>query len=383
MEIKDLHDSMQTTWSEFKSTLEKQDSEIKANGAASAETKQVLDRLNAKLDQVETEMKRLATLPPAGGTTPADEGMERKAAFIEYARKGKQDLTPEQVKKLTVSDDTTGGFLAPKEYVRDIIKGIVEISPVRSLARIRTTSQRSVQMPKRTGHLAAQWVSESGTRSETTGMTWGLEEVPNHELYALVDISFQDLEDSAFDLEAELRMEFAEQFGVAEATAFVNGSAVGKPQGFLIQSDVAEVNSGDANLLTPDGLISLFYALKSGYTGNSSFAMNRNTIKTVRQFKDANNQYLWQPSIQLGQPATLLGRPIVEMTDMPDIAANAIPVAFGDFRRAYVIVDRLAISVLRDPLTQATSGAVRFIARKRVGGQVVLAEALKKQKIAA
>ncbi len=386
MEVKELHSEMQKTWTEFKSVMERQDAEIKQNGQASAETKQQIEHINEALNRIELEQKRAATAPTAGPReTAADleqkDVQERKAAFLEWARKGKEGLGPEQVKKLTVSDDTTGGFLAPKEYVREIIKGIVETSPVRSLARVRTTSQRSVQMPKRTGTFAAQWVSESGTRSETTGLTYGLEEVANHELYALVDISFQDLEDSAFDLEGELRMEFAEQFGKAEATAFVSGNAVGKPEGFLTQSDVSEVVSGDATLVKPDGLIALFYALKSGYVANSSWIMNRQTIKAVRQLKDTTNQYLWQPSMQLGEPATLLGRPIVEAVDMPDVGAGTYPIAFGDFRRAYVIVDRLAISILRDPLTQATSGAVRFIARKRVGGQVVLPEAIKKQKI--
>lgn len=385
MEIKELHENMQTTWTEFKSVMEAHDKEIKQYGQVTSETKSTLEKINNRLDELDVELKRASTAVASFATSEEDKNKpsEAKAAFLNFCRKGVENMAPEEVKKLTISDDTTGGFLAPKEYVGDIIKGIVLYSPVRGLARIRTTSQRSVQMPKRTGTFAAKWVGENETRTETTGLTYGLEEVPNHELYALVDISFQDLEDSAFDLEAEIRAEATEQFGVAEGAAFVSGNAVKRPEGFMTQSDVGSVNSGDANLITADGLIKLFYELKSGYVANSTWVMNRSTVRQTRLLKDTTNQYIWQPGLQAGEPALLLGRPVVELPDMPNIAANAFPVAFGDFRRAYVIVDRLSVSVLRDPITQATSGAVRFIFRKRVGGQVILPEAIKKLKVAA
>ena len=261
--------------------------------------------------------------------------------------------------------------------MQEIIKGITDFSPVRSIARVRTTTQRSIMHPKRTGSFSASWVAERGTRSETTGLAYGLEEIPTHEAYALVDISEQDLEDSAFNLESELNMEFAEQFGVAEGTAFVSGDAIGKPEGFLTNSDVGTTNTGHATQITADGLVDTFYAINSVYSKAAVWTMARATIGEVRQLKDGAGAYLWQPGLANSVPNTILGAPYVEMTDMPAIGAGLNAIAFGDFRRGYLIVDRVRMSMLRDPFTQATSGSIRFIARKRVGGQVVLAEAIR------
>ena len=288
-------------------------------------------------------------------------------------------------KALTVSNDSTGGFLAPPEYVREIIKTVTEISPIRSIARVRTTAQRSVQIPRRTGQFAAQWVSEIATRSETTGYTVGLEDIPAHEYYARVDISEQDLEDTVFDLEAEMQSEFAEQFAKAEGTAFVSGDAVGKPEGILTNSDVTSVNSGNGTALTADGLITLAHSIKSEYARNATFVFNRATLAAIRKLKDGNGQYIFQAGMTLegGMVNTILGFPYVQATDMPDVGAGTKPIAFGDFRRAYTIVDRVQLSVLRDPFTLASAGQVQYIARRRVGGQVVLAEAIVKQNVCA
>lgn len=336
------------------------------------------DEVKEQMDRMETMLRR-----PASGFS-AKQVDEATKAFEAYCRKGKEGLAPDEIKALTVSNDSTGGYLAPPEYVRELIKTVTEISPIRTIARVRTTAQRSVQMPKRTGQFAAQWVAEMGTRAETTGYTVGLEEIPTHEHYALVDISEQDLEDSVFDLEAEMQAEFSEQFAKAEGTAFVSGSAVGQPEGFMTNSAVASVNSGSASALTADGLLTLVHSIKSEYGRNGSFVFNRTTLAAIRKLKDTAGQYVFQAGMSLenGAPNTILGYPYVEATDMPDVAGNAFPVAFGDFRRAYMIVDRVALAVLRDPFTQATSGNVRYIARRRVGGQVILAEAIVKQKVA-
>ena len=303
-------------------------------------------------------------------------------AFDTYCRKGLEGLNPVEKKALTVSNDSTGGYLAPPEYVRELLKTITEISPIRSIARVRSTGARSIQVPKRDGQFSAQWVSESGTRSETTGWSVGLEEIPAHEMYALVDISEQDLEDTVFDLEAEMQSEFAEQFAKAEGTAFVTGDSVGKPHGFMDHSGVSHVNSGDADEITADGLISLVHNIKSDYSRNGTFVFNRTSLAKIRKLKDTAGQYVFQAgmSLQGGVTNTILGHSYVEATDMPSEGTNTFPVAFGDFRRAYMIVDRVNLAVLRDPFTQATTGNVRYIARKRVGGQIVQAEAISKLK---
>jgi len=335
--------------------------------------------IKSQLEKLETVIKR----PNSGfETKDVDEYLN---AFDLYCRKGLEGLTDMEKKALTVSNDSTGGYLAPPEYVRELLKTVTEISPIRSIARVRSTGARSIQVPKRTSSFSAQWVSESGTRSETTGYNVGLEEIPAHEHYALVDISEQDLEDSVFDLEAEMQSEFAEQFAKAEGTAFVSGNSVGKPEGILTNSSVGEVVSGNGTALTADGLLSLVHGIKSEYGRNGVFVFNRSTLADIRKLKDTAGQYVFQAgmSLQAGVPNTILGYRYIEATDMPDVGAGAYPIAFGDFRRAYMIVDRINLAVLRDPFTQATTGNVRYIARRRVGGQVVQAEAIIKQKVSA
>jgi HK97 family phage major capsid protein len=343
------------------------------------QAKMAQEGMNEKLDNLETVLKR----PGSGYDTKAVDS--RLEAFDLYCRKGVEHLTDVEKKALTVSNDSTGGYLAPPEYVNELLKTVTEISPIRSVARIRSTGQRSVQVPKRTSTFSAAWVAESGTRSETTGYNVGLEEIPCHEHYAMVDISEQDLEDTVFDLEAEMQSEFSEQFAKAEGTAFVSGNSVGKPEGIMTNGDVGESNSGHASTLTADGLITLVHSIKSEYGRNGTFLFNRTTLAAIRKLKDTAGQYVFQTgmSLQAGVPNTVLGSPYIEVTDMPDVAANAYPVAFGAFRRAYMIVDRVQLAVLRDVYTQATSGNVRYIARRRVGGQIVQAEAIVKQKVSA
>jgi len=401
-DIKNAIQDLGQTFNEFKKVNDERLEQIE-KGESSAYNEEKLSKLEAKLDSYE-EMNQKLTIAEQNAeqikeqvskietmVTRPDSGFESKQvdeylnAFDKYCRKGVEGLDSMEKKALTVSNDTTGGYLAPPEYVRELLKTITEISPIRSIARVRTTGQRSIQIPKRDGQFAAQWVSESGTRSETTGYTVGLEELPAHEMYALVDISEQDLEDTVFDLEAEMQSEFAEQFAKAEGAAFVSGNSVGKPHGFMDASGVGSVDSGNATAVTADGLISLVHNIKSDYTRNGTFVFNRATLASIRKLKDTAGQYVFQTGMMLGgnMVNTILGHPYVEATDMPSEGADTFPVAFGDFRRAYMIVDRVNLAVLRDPFTQATTGNVRYIARKRVGGQVVQAEAINKLKCSA
>ena len=220
-------------------------------------------------------------------------------------------------------------------------------------------------------------------------------EVPNHELYALVDVSNQDLEDTVFDLDSLLREQFAEQFGVAEGTAFISGDGVSKPTGITVGSglgtfgSVSTSTAGSPNTIAGDDIIGCVYALKEAYVAGASWLMNRTTVRTIRQLVDGQSQYLWQPAfgdgIRTGSPSTIMGHPYREATDLPAAPGSTddIIALFGDFRRAYGISDRLSLSVVRDDLTQAASGNVRFLARRRVGGQVLIAEACCKLVVAA
>lgn len=349
---------------------------------AQAEIKAMIDPITTKLDQLEVQYKKLSTK-----TDGTKEKSPEHKAFLDYLRFGQvsellRKANPLETKVLKLSDATTGGYLSTPEVSDELIKNIVEFSPIRSIARVRTTGKESVLVRKRTGSFSASWVGEVGTKSETTGLKYGLEQLPVHEMYALVDISNWDLEDSDFDLEAELNTEFAEQFGVAEGTAFVSGNSVAKPEGILTNADVGSVVSGSAAALTADGFFKLYFEPKSAYANNCRWIMRRATMLAASILKDSQNNYLLR---RLGESPVwnILGADVVECPDMPAVAADAYAVAFGDFKQGYLIVDRIAIAVLRDPFSAATSNAVRFHARKRVGGQVIKAEAIKKMKISA
>lgn len=372
-----------------KLTLSQQQAKAAADGA---------DEVKERLDKLETAIKRSA------GAGQSDKRIELKTLVNNWARavvdantKGVVNLSAEQqktlekvtaeVKALNVGTDTAGGYLAPTEYVREIIKGVTEISPARSIVRVRQTAMKSIEIPKRTGQFAAVWVAEQGQKNETTGLSYGLEEIPCHELYALIDVTNQMLEDSAFDMEAEIRSEASEQFAVAEGAAVVAGSGSGKPEGFMANATVGETVSGSAATVADadgqgNGLITLFHDLKTAYSANATWTMNRKTLGSVRKLKDGDKNYVWMPGLAQGIPNTILGAPYVEMPDMPNEGAGLYPIAFGDFRRAYTLVDRIVMEMLRDPYTQATTGKIRFIFRRRLGGQVTLAEAIRKLKCA-
>jgi len=393
-EVKSAVETLGKTFESFKEVNDKRLNEIEAKGKADPVTEDKLSKIEKDLDkfadmeksikaqadiakQSQEQMSRLETIvsrPDFGKGSPV-ESIQKKV-FDKWLRQGKDSLSPDEVKVLTVSNDNTAGYLAPPEYVRELIKGIIEYSPIRSIARIRRTTHRSIQMPKRTGTFAAQWVAESGTRSETTGYAVGLEEIPAHELYALVDISEQEVEDSVFNLEAEMNGEFVEQFAKAEGNAFVSGNSVGRPQGILSNSSVGNT-AGPDDAIDANSLIAVAHTVKAEYARNGTFVMNRSTLAALRKLQDGAGQYVFQPGLyQMGVGSSVLGHPIVEATDMPDIGDGTKPIIFGDFRRGYLIVDRTSLSIMRDPFTQATSGNVRYIARRRVGGQVILPEAL-------
>ena len=391
-EIKSVIDNLASTFEDFKSENSKRLDEIEKKGSADplleekvdkmaddiskmAETKQAIEIQEKNLAEAQAKLESLETViarPETGENKDVDIQMK---AFGSWLRKGEIDEM--EKKALYESDDTLGGFYAPAEYVADLIKGVTEISPIRSIARVRSTTNRGIEIPKRTGQFSASFVAETGTRTETTGYATGLMQIDAHELYALVDISQAMLEDSAFDLEAEMSEEFGTQFAKAEGTAFVSGNGVGRPQGFT--------DSGAGTALTANGLLDLMYDIKSDYMTNATFVMNRGTFGAVLKLEDTEGQKIFVNSMSFvgSAPSTILGKPYILAEDMPDVAGSAKPIAYGDFSRAYTIVDRVNLSVMRDPFSQATSGNIRYVARRRVGGAVVLAEAIRLQNISA
>lgn len=373
-ELKKLADDLRGTWEEFKQEHAASQEEIKKLGEVTAETEQKMTRLDERLAEIDVKLQKAALRE--NDDDDGGDGAARKA-FVEYLRKGAPDLDAETKAQLQVGDDTAGGYLAPAEYVREIIKGVIEFCPFRPLARIYSTQAGSIKVPKRTGTFAASWTASGGTRSETTGYTFGLEEIPTHELYARADVENQLLEDAVFALDGELNQEFAEQFGKAESTAFISGSGVGQPQGIL-NGGITSVPTASNDTFAAVDLINLFYDVKTDYARNGTFLFNRGIMKAVRKFQDSQGNYLWQPGLAGLAPATILERPYVETPELAAAVADAAKIAlFGDFRRGYTIVDRVSMAVARDPFTQAYSGATVFHARRRVGGQVVNSEAIR------
>jgi HK97 family phage major capsid protein len=380
-ELKKLADDLKSTFeSELKPRIEQISEESKTAGTAAAETKQAVDRVQDRLDDLEAKLQKASYAPQLrDGEQP-----EAVKHYLDFLRKGSYaDDAPDEVKALAIRDGSLGGVLAPAEFINEVIKGIVQFSPIRQVVSVRKTSRTSVQQPKRTGNFAAQWTGEVGTRSETTGLTYGLEEIPTHELYARVIVSNWDLEDPEVDLESEIRDSMAEQFGVSEGAAGIAGDSNGKPEGIIANTDVEQVNNGATSFTNADGLIKVLFQLKEQYWMNASWLLNRFSLRDIRLMKDSANNYVWQPGVAGGAgtvqgiPATILDKPYTICPDMPTVASAALTAAVGDFKRAYKLVDKIEIQTLRDPFTAAGTGQVVLHARKRVGGQVVLPEAAK------
>ncbi len=347
--------------------------------------------ITTKFGKLETDLKsatdrldiEIAKMKRPGTETKANENTVEVKAFETFVRKGREALTPDQVKSLNVSDDTAGGYLAPEQFIAELLRNLTLYSPVRSIARVMGTSSGSVVLSKRTGGMTSQWVGEKQARPETK-VTFGQNRYGVMELTAFVDVSNNSLEDSAFDIAQLIAFEFGEEFGTAEGTAFVNGNGVLSPMGFMSDTGLSYTPGGHGSEIKADGLIDLFHAVKTPYRANSVWGMNSTTLAAVRKLKDSSTgTYLLMPAGFNGSPAaTILGRPVVEMPDMPNIAADAFPVIFGDFAQGYRIFDRVQLSILRDPYSQATEGMTRFHGRRRVAGGVGKAEAIRKLKIA-
>ncbi len=343
-------------------------------GKIEGELKTATDRLDAEV----AKLKR-----PGADTKSGEPPLEAKA-FGGFIRKGREALEVEEVKALRTSDDTSGGYLAPAEFVAEVIKGIVEVSPIRQAARVGSTSSGSVMIPKRTARPTANWEGELEDADET-GSTYGQVEIPIHEARCYVDVSQKLLEDAAVNVEAEVAADLAEEFGRLEGNAFLTGNGVKKPLGIMSTSGINYTATGNASTLgsePADALITLMYALPAFYRNNGVWMMNGNTLASIRKLKDGQGNFLWQPSYQAGQPETILGRPVIEAVDMADVGSAAEPIIFGDFGRAFRIYDRLSLSLMRDPYSVAKQGLVRFHARRRTGAAVVLTEALRKLKCA-
>lgn len=350
-----------------------------ADLTAAFETKMAdLDRqMKAQKDRADALEVKLGRPGAAGDDGPSAE----TKAFEGYVRRGRESLWPDEVKTLRVADDQAGGFLAPPQLELTIVKALLQFSPIRQIASVRTMSAPSVKLPRLTKRIAAQWVSEIEERPEDEPR-FGQTEIAAHEMAVSVPVSNQLLEDSSVNLEAELQTEFGEAFGLLEGEAFLNGTGDKQPVGLMVDPSIPIVPNGHATDIKPEGLLAIMYSLPAFYRNRGTWVLNGPTIGKIRGLKDTTGRFLWADSMTEGEPPRLLGRPVVEAVDMPDADAQATPIVFGDIGTAYQIRDRVGLSVLRDPYSRAKFGQTMFHARRRVGGAVIQPEAVRKLKMA-
>ena len=340
----------------------------------------------ARLDRVVSEARR----PAMEGAAVA--APEAKAAWDAYLRSGAASSLIETKAGLD-SGSGSGGLIAPAETERLVERRLMAASPMREIATVRTVASGVFRKPVSTDGVEAGWAAETAPRPETEGATLSLLEFPSAELYASPAATQTLLDDAFMSLDEWLAGEIEDAFAAQETEAFVNGDGVNKPKGFLtyptVANDDAEwgeighVVTGAAGAFgeTPvDRLIDLIYAPKAKYRANGRFVMNRRTASAIRKFRDADDNYVWSPATQPGATSSLLGYPVTEIEETPDIGADALAVAFGDFRRGYLIVDRAGLSVLRDPYS--AKPYVLFYTTKRVGGGVQDFDAIKVLKFA-
>jgi HK97 family phage major capsid protein len=359
-------------------------------------------RINAAMD---TQIRRMDDLAlkharPAldGNRRAVADGAHRehKSAFDSYVRGGDpQALRQLETKAMSIGSNPDGGYLVPPELEREIGQRLTAISPIRAIASVREISSAVYKKPFMTAGPATGWVGEADARAQTASPTLDALNFPAMELYAMPAATATLLDDAAVNIDEWIASEVELIFAVQEGAAFVNGDGVNKPKGFLSYPTVTNASWSWGNIgYVPTGaagafpasnpsdtLVDLIYALKAGYRQNGSFVMNRKTQAAIRKFKDSSGNYLWQPPAQAGGQASLMSFPLVEAEDMPDIAANALSLAFGDFKRGYLVVDRLGVRVLRDPYS--AKPYVLFYTTKRVGGGVQDFEAIKLLKFAA
>ncbi len=386
--------ALQQSVEEFKTTLEE-----KLKGKADVVLSEKVDRIDASIGEfqkiIDDVNARLAAAQVGAGQRPiTPEEREYTENFQTWFVTGSGDSAVQAAQKkgvraaLSEGTNTAGGYFTPIEWDRTIISRLKLVSPIRSIAQVQTTTKRAWIKLLSDRNIGSGWVGETAPRPQTT--TPGLTPLTFSvgEIYAM-PAATQDLLDDAegVNIEEWLASEVELEFSRQEGIAFVGGDGVNKPQGLLTYTDnsihpwgpIATVVSGNASALTQDGIINLTNDLPSAFIPNARFIANRKSIGAVRKFKDAQGNYQWQPSMQLGTPQTLLGYPLTEVPDMPDIAAGAIPFMFGDFQRGYLVVDRMGIRVLRDPYSNKPY--VLFYTTKRVGGGVQNPDVLRYHKV--
>lgn len=388
-EVKALIEGLQGAFAQFKAEHTQQLAEIKAGGSG-ADQAAKLDKINADLDRLQRETEDAHTKIASAQMGPGTKALRDKEytdSFNAHMRKGDVQAA---LNKGTAEE---GGYLTPVEWDGTITDKLREESPMRQLAQVQVTSKAGWKKLFNMGGTGSGWVGETDARPETATPVLAELGFGHGEIYANPAATQQILDDAEINIEAWLASEVQAEFAEQEGVAFISGDGVKKPAGILTYvtggSNAAKhpfgaikaINSGAAADIGSDAVLDLIYGLPKKYRQNAQFLTNNLTIAKLRKLKDGQGNYLWQPSAQAGQPATLHGYGLAEDENMPDVAANSLPILFGDFKRGYLIIDRMGIRVLRDPYTKKPY--VLFYTTKRVGGGVQNPECLRALKVAA
>ena len=396
MTILELREKRAKAWEAAKAFL---DSHRKENGVLSAEDDAAYTKMEQEITDLGKEIARLErqealdaelnrpvnkpiTGKPMNGKLEDDGEGKTGRASDEYkknfwnAMRSKSPV-PNVTNALQIGTDTEGGYLVPDEFENTLVEALEEENIFRQMAKIIQTSSGDRKIPVVATKGTASWMDEEGAYPESDD-SFGQVSIGAYKLGTMIKVSEELLNDSVFDLQSYITREFARRIGSKEEEAFFTGNGTGKPLGILAATGGAEtgITAASATAVTADELIDLYYSLRSPYRRNAVWTLNDSTVKAIRKLKDGNGQYLWQPGITAGAPDMILGRPVRTSTYMPEIAAGAKTIAFGDFSY-YWIADRQGRSFKRLNELFAATGQVGFLASQRVDGKLVLPEAVK------
>ena len=378
----------------FRETNDERLGQIERKLTSDVVTEDKLSRIDRALDETKSRLDRFAldnARPRLGGGPKTDHAeREHKAAFGLYMRAGEAGgLKSIEQKAMSRGSGPDGGYLVPVPAEREILRRMSTVSPIRAIANVVEISGQSLKRAFSTTGPAAGWVAETDPRPQSANQQIADMTFPAMELYAMPAATQTLLDDSVVDIEQWIADEVAVVFAEQEGAAFVSGDGVNKPKGFLSYTTTPQASWSFGNIgyiatgvsaafpasNPSDILFDLVYALKAGFRQNARFVCNRKTQAAIRKFKASTGEYIWEPPATLGAQATLMNFPMVEAEDMPDLGANSLSLAFGDFERGYVVVDRVGVRVLRDPYS--AKPYVLFYTTKRVGGGVQNFDAIK------
>lgn len=393
--ILELREKRAKAWDAAKQFL---DAKRGADGMLSEEDTATYDKMEQDVMNLGKEIERLerqtaidaelskATSTPLTGKPGAKMGKDEKEktgrASDEYkcsfwnAMRVKAPM-PSVLNALQEGTDSEGGYLVPDEFERTLVEALEEENVFRTLAHVIRTSSGDRKIPVVASKGSASWVDEEGAYQESDD-AFSQVSIGAYKLGTMIKVSEELLADSVFDLEAYISKEFARRIGSREEESFFNGDGKGKPLGILASAGGAEVGvtAASATAITADEVIDLFYSLKAPYRKNAVWLLNDATVKQIRKLKDSTGQYLWQPSLVVGTPDTILGRPVKTSAFMPTAAAGAKTIAFGDFKY-YWIADRQGRTFKKLSELFAATGQVGFMGTQRVDGKLILPEAIK------